>query len=154
MKELLFFRGWELQDFLFQPAWSALFSGLPFTSQPENLHTGRDGITDSGDESFWGACGSLLLPLEEKGCETGFYWVSWKIPAVLLFSAPAPRPRLNPPYYIVYNHPKLGWDNIVHLHWRIMAAKQQTWIWWQNWDWNSGSWSQVECPVILYLCCG
>lgn len=92
--------------------------------------------------------------LEEKGCETGFYWVSWKIPAVLLFSAPAPRPHLNPAYYVVYNHPKLGWDNIVRLHWRITAAKQQTRIWWQNWDWNLGSWSQVECPVILYLCCG
>lgn len=151
MKELLFFQGWERQDIFLQPACSALFSGLPFISKPGNLHIGRDGTTDSGDESFWGARGSLLLPREKKGCETGFYSESLQDSSCIAILSPVPQSHFNPPNYIIYNHPKLGWGNIVPLHWRIMAAKQRTWIWWQNWDRNSGD-PEVKLGVLLSSC--
>ena len=65
--------------------------------------------------------------------------------------SPATQPHLNPLYYIIYNHPKLGRDNLVPLHRRIMAAKQWTRIWRQNWDWNPGD-PEVKSSVLLSFC--
>ena len=144
MKELLFFQGWEQQDIFLQSAWSALV----FISKPGNLHIGRDGTTDSGDKSFWGAHGSLLLPTWREGMWNRILLSLFEDSSCIAILSPVPWSHLNPPNYIIYNHPELGWDNIVPLQWRIVAAKQRTWIWWQNWARNSGD-PEVKLRVLL-----
>ena len=121
---------------------------LVFISKPGNLHIGRDGTTDSGDESFWGAHGSLLLPTWREGMWNRILLSLFEDSSCIAILSPVPWSHLNPPNYIIYNHPELGWDNIVPLQWRIVAAKQRTWIWWQNWARNSGD-PEVKLRVLL-----